>query len=54
MIPCDSDLKVARVVVDSSSPGDLDIETTVKRQKMMATGSLTLYFSVGSYWTVRV
>lgn len=42
MIPCDSDLKVARVVVDSSSPGDLDVESTVKRQKMMAIGSFNL------------
>ena len=47
MIPCDSDLKVARVVVDSPSPGDLDIETTVKRQKMVATGSFNLILFSG-------
>ena len=45
MIPCDSDLKVASVIVDSSSLRDL--ESTVKRQTMMAIDSFNLILFSG-------
>lgn len=47
MIPCDSDLKVASVIVDSSSRGALDFESTVKWQKMMAIDSFNLILFSG-------
>jgi len=47
MIPCDSDLKVASVIVDSSSLRDLDFESTVKRQTMMAIDSFNLILFSG-------